>query len=176
MAYVVARPKGRFEIRESVHTANGPRARSLANFAALTDEVLETARLRASRPFDARTVRASARRAGSPVRRSSRRPAPRAPGVAPALSPAAAQRFVEASRRAAASFAAVGPIENGDANPRDPGDVLIDLLGFAEAVQPFTPRRQAEPLAFPPLNRLVAERTRERPRRRATRRVEDPAP
>ena len=40
MAYVVARPRGRFEIRESVHTPKGPRARSLANFAHLTDEVL----------------------------------------------------------------------------------------------------------------------------------------
>ncbi len=52
MAYVVARPKGRFEIRESVHTHKGPRARSLANFARLSDEVLATARRRASRPFD----------------------------------------------------------------------------------------------------------------------------
>ncbi len=41
MAFVVARPKGRFEIRESVHTPQGPRARSLANFKDLDEEVLD---------------------------------------------------------------------------------------------------------------------------------------
>jgi hypothetical protein len=175
MAYVVARPKGRFEIRESIHTPKGPRARSLANFAALTDEVLETARLRAIRPFDARTVRASARRAGSPVRRT-RRPTERGHRVAPAVSPVDARRFVESSRRAAASFAITGPVEDRDGTRREPGDVLIDLLGFAEQVQAFTPRREVEPLAFPPLARLAAERTRARPNRRAERRTENPAP
>ncbi len=59
MAYVVARPRGRFEIRESVHTPKGPRARSLANFAHLDDEVLDRARRRASRPFDTEAVRAA---------------------------------------------------------------------------------------------------------------------
>jgi len=175
MAYVVARPKGRFEIRESVHTPQGPRARSLANFAALTDEVLETARLRASRPFDARSVRASARRAGSPVRRT-RRATERAHRVVPALPTADARRFVESSRRAAASFAAARPLEADEGTRRDPGDVLIDLLGFAEQVQPFTPRPHAEPLAFPPLARLVAERTGARPKRSAAPGAEDPGP
>jgi hypothetical protein len=175
MAYVVTRPKGRFEIRESIHTLKGPRARSLANFAALTDEVLETARLRASRPFDVRTVRASARRAGAPVRRT-RRPTERGHSVAPTLSPVDAHRFVESSRRAAVAFAAAGPVEDGDGTRREPGDVLIDLLGFAEQVQAFAPRREVEPLAFPPLARLAAERTRARPNRRAERRTENPVP
>jgi hypothetical protein len=54
MAYVVGRSAGRFEIRESVHTTKGPRARSLANFGILTDQVLAVAAGRAERPFDAR--------------------------------------------------------------------------------------------------------------------------
>ena len=71
MAYVVARPKGRFEIRESVYTPKGPRARTLANFEELTDKVLDTARLRASRPFDLDAVLASAEKAsrGAAARR-----------------------------------------------------------------------------------------------------------
>ena len=65
MAYVVVRPKGRFEIRESLHTPDGPRARSLAGFDVLTDGVIAKAARRAQRPFDVEAVLASARRAGA---------------------------------------------------------------------------------------------------------------
>lgn len=159
MAYVVARPNGRFEIRESVHTEQGPRARSLANFARLTDEVVTTARSRARRPFDADAVRASARRAGSPVaagRRSTSTAPPRPPReTSPprrALSPSEARRFVASSRRMAADVAAS---TRRPTTRRDPGDVLIDLLNFAEQVTPFTPARVPEPLGFPPLAEVV---------------------
>jgi hypothetical protein len=156
MAYVVARPKGRYEIRESVHTPKGPRARSLANFAALTDEVLETAQRRASRPFDPAAVRASARRAGSPVQRS-RRPRGR---TAPGLPPAEAHHFVAASRRMVRSLDAAPP-RIGDQG-RDPGDALIDLLEFVAQIAPFRPKTDPEPLRFPPLARLRnARRQRE---------------
>jgi len=151
MAYVVIRPKGRFEIRESVHTPKGPRARSLANFAHLTDEVLATARVRADRPFDAEAVRASARRAGAPVRRR-RRQGPGTPGREEAL------HFVESSRRMAASLE-TRPTATGVT--RDPGDALIDLLGLVAQVKAFTPDRVPDPLGFPPLARVMEE-TRER--------------
>jgi hypothetical protein len=59
MAYAVVRPKGRFEIRESLHTPDGPRARSLAGFDVLTDEVVAKAAQRAQRPFDLEAVLAS---------------------------------------------------------------------------------------------------------------------
>jgi len=144
MAYVVTRPKGRFEIRESVHTPKGPRARSLANFAHLTDEVLVTARARADRPFDAAAVRASASRAGAPIRRRRRRQG----------SPAV-RHFVESSRRMAASLEPVRPAVPGER--RDPGDTLIGLLGFVAQVKAFTPDRPPEPLGFPPLARVVQE-------------------
>jgi hypothetical protein len=139
MAYVVARPRGRFEIRESVHTPKGPRARSLASFTRLTDEVLATASRRASRPFDAEAVQASAARAAAPTQRH------RLPET---------RHFVEASHRMARSLERVPP----PADRRDPGDVLIGLLGFVARVKPFGPARAPEPLEFPPLARLRAER------------------
>ncbi len=152
MAYVVARPKGRFEIRESVHTPKGPRARSLANFAQLSDEVLARARRRASRPFDPEAVRASARRAGTPVRTRRRRPKRQSTETSQA------RRFVESSGRMAVSLEP-GPAASG--GRPDPGDSLIDLLGFVEQVRAFTPERPPEPLGFPPLAR-VAQETRAR--------------
>lgn len=156
MAYVVARPKGRFEIRESVHTPKGPRARSLANFAELSVEVLATAHSRASRPFDAKAVRVSARRAGAPVHRAQRR---RQPGTG--ATSREARRFVESSRRMAASLEP-RDLEAGGSR-RDAGDALIDLLGFVAQIRASTPAREPEPLAFPPLARVVLE-TRERQR------------
>ena len=144
MAYVVARPKGRFEIRESVHTAQGPRARSLANFSVLTDDVLVRAARRATRPFDAEVVRAATHRAGAPI----------APGTGPGhRSDHGRRSFVEASRRMARS------LEPPPTAPRrDPGDALIDLLGFVAQISAFRSARPPEPLRFPPLARLRAQR------------------
>jgi hypothetical protein len=143
MAYVVARPNGRFEIRESVHTPKGPRARSLANFAHFDDEVLDRARRRASRPFDAEGVRAAAARV-----------ARRAPAITPRHEQPETRRFVEASRRMSRSLERVAPTEAR----RDPGDALIDLLGFVAQIQAFRPANDREPLRFPPLARLRGAR------------------
>jgi hypothetical protein len=143
MAYVVARPKGRFEIRESVHTPAGPRARSLAGFDVLTDEVLAKAARRAQRPFDLEAVLASGRRAR----------APRTVGIAGRDSESSRSRFVEASRRM--TLALQRPPA---ARSLDPGAALIDLLGFADAVARSRPARPFEPLEFPPLARLVQDR------------------
>ena len=143
MAYVVARPKGRFEIRESVHTPKGPRARSLASFTRLTDEVLATASGRATRPFDAEAVRASAARAANPT------PRHRSPEM---------QQFVESSRRMAAALETQPP-RAGSPRDREPGDALIDLLGLVAQVSAFGPPRAPEPLRFPPLARLRAARS-----------------
>lgn len=57
MAFVVKRADGRFEIRESFVTPAGPRARTLAPFRVLTDEVIERARSLARRPFDAAKIK-----------------------------------------------------------------------------------------------------------------------
>ncbi|MGH2853215.1 MAG: hypothetical protein ACRDLF_03365 [Solirubrobacteraceae bacterium] len=143
MAYVVARPNGRYEVRESLHTPQGPRARSLAGFEILTGEVLATAARRATRPFDTGAVIASGRRAGAPVRNVA--------GAAGGLG-GSSGRFVEASRRMALSLGRASP--SGRA---DPGAALVDLLGFADAVRSSQPARPFEPLAFPVLARLVED-------------------
>jgi len=68
MAFVVAKPKARFEIRESVTTPAGPRARTLASFRILTEGVIAEAASRAGRPFDAEKIRARAAALGAPRR------------------------------------------------------------------------------------------------------------
>ena len=146
MAYVVARPKGRFEIRESLHTAAGPRARSLAGFAVLTDDVLAKAAQRAQRPFDVEMVVASGRRAGVPVA---------ATAGARGKAQDSRKRFVEVSRRMARAFQQPPTLR-----PVDPGAALIDLLGFADAVKRSQPARPSESLKFPVLLGLVATRRR----------------
>ncbi len=65
MAFVVTRRDGRFEIRESVSTPQGPRARTLATFRAVNDTVLLQAERRAERPFDRRKVEAKALAVGA---------------------------------------------------------------------------------------------------------------
>lgn len=67
MAFVVPTKPGRFEIRESRNTPDGPRSSTLASFKELTDEVIEKAQTRAPKPLDAEELRAAALRAGAPV-------------------------------------------------------------------------------------------------------------
>jgi hypothetical protein len=153
MAYVVARPRGRFEIRESVHTPKGPRARTLANFERLTPQVIDTARLRATRPFDPGAVRASALRAEKTA--EARRAAQKPLGDVAAPPRPEMRRFAESSRRMAASLEA-RPSRAG--TTRDPGDALIDLLDLTAQIPAFKGPRRPEPLQFPPLARLRAER------------------
>jgi hypothetical protein len=58
----------RYEIRESLSTPAGPRARTLATFRVLTSGVIAEAASRARRPFDAAKVRARAAALGAPQR------------------------------------------------------------------------------------------------------------
>lgn len=67
MAYLTQRAPERWELRESVSTARGPRSRTLATFDRLTDDVIAHALSRASKPFDPDVIRAAARRAAVPV-------------------------------------------------------------------------------------------------------------
>lgn len=147
MAYVVARPNGRFEIRESEHTPKGPRARTLASCRVLTESVLAVAADKARRPFDAQSVLLSAARAGAPVEQTP-------PTEQEART--ARSAFVAASRRMARTTSRPRP----DRAQVDPGAALIELLGFADAVACSQPQRPASPLAFPPLARLAQSRAR----------------
>jgi hypothetical protein len=69
MAFVVARPGGRFEIRESRATEQGPRARTLATFRELTGAVLDVAEARATTSFDRAAVHDRAVALGAPTAR-----------------------------------------------------------------------------------------------------------
>jgi hypothetical protein len=141
MAYVVARRGGRFEIRESVHTAKGPRSRTLAGFSILTEDILTAAALRAQRPFDAEAVIRSARRAQGRVR------------VANAEASRPRNRFVTASKRMAVALGAPALGTRIDA-----GMALLELLGFADTVMAGQPPRPFKPLAFPVLAELADRR------------------
>jgi hypothetical protein len=67
MAFVVARPQGRFEIRESQLTPKGPRARTLASFRVLNTDVLAEASNRAHQYLDERAIRRRCEELGPPV-------------------------------------------------------------------------------------------------------------
>jgi hypothetical protein len=143
MAYVVARRSGRFEIRESLHTAKGPRSRTLAGFGVLTEDTMTAAARRAQRPFDTQAVIRSARRAGARVQ------------VVSTDAGRARDRFLAGSRRMAGALGKLPPatVTRGDA-----GVALLELLGFADMVRAGQPLRPAEPLAFPPLSHLAEKR------------------
>jgi hypothetical protein len=151
MAFVVARPRGRYEIREAVHTPEGPRARTLANFAVLTDDFLSRAAARASRAFDPAAVLASAARVGAPIRVTRSGSRRRRPAVDTTSGPDPRyRRFVATSRRLSRAFDAA------PSAPRsDPGRALMELLDFADDVGRSLPPRPDEPLTFPPLDSLV---------------------
>jgi hypothetical protein len=70
MAYVVATQAGRFEVRESKTTENGPRSRTLVSFRNLTDEVIEKAQAAAEKPVSAESLKRAALKAGAPIQGS----------------------------------------------------------------------------------------------------------
>ena len=156
MAYVARRPRGRFEIRESVHTDAGPRARTLATFTKLDDAALRRAAAAATRPFTPDDVRASARRAGATI--------------APTSADDAARRLLLELRAGRVPSAGLrrllidelrtheGPaLEAGDsigdwvgASAEARGEALRDLLALTDRL-PSARRRPH--LAYPPLVR-----------------------
>jgi hypothetical protein len=148
MAFVVGRPGGRFEVRESHATPRGPRARTLATFTALDDAVVAHVIERAEGPVDLHALVRSARKAGAPVSvgaspvdiaarallaeiRVGNRPSP---ALAAAISDAVDPGFdVSDSVRAAAAWSGATLEERGEA--------LRDLLLLADRL-PVPRRRQ----------------------------------
>jgi hypothetical protein len=154
MAYVAARRRGRFEIRESLHTPAGPRARTLAGFRVLSDDALANAASRATRPFDAAAVVSSARRAGARVTATQAQTGA-AEGRPAARRAEESSRFLQASRRMASALRYEAKPSRSAA---DAGAELIDLLRFADLVSSSQPRRRRERLKFPVMRRLVDAR------------------
>lgn len=148
MAYVVARPGGSWEIRESRSTRAGPRSRTLATFRTLTPEVVEQARERSSKPLEPREVRSAALRAGAPIEttpsdRAAREllaaltagqpPRPVMRRVLTAALGGEAAEGLSQNARAAARWVT--------ATPRERADTLRDLLLLTDRLPP--PRRRS---------------------------------
>lgn len=67
MAFIVSRPNGTWEARESFRTEAGPRSRSLATFRELSPQVIQRIVERVSKPLDIEDLRQRALRAGVPT-------------------------------------------------------------------------------------------------------------
>ena len=154
MAFVVPRAGGRWEIRESVHTESGPRARTLVTFRVWTDDVLVRAAEAATRPFDAEAVRAAARRAGVP---SVENDADRAARVVISETEAGRPPSPGLRRLLLDELNRLGSppvLEAGDStaewvrvSDQTRGETLRDLLELADRL----PARRRGALRFPPL-------------------------
>lgn len=157
MAFVVPNRRGKFEIRESRSTADGPRSRTLATFGELTDEVLERAQERASAPLDPEALRAGARRAGASVAPASVDRAARdliaelgrGAEIAPGLRAVLVDLLAEHETPRSASDAPHSIAEWAAATPEERGRALENLLLLADALPHG--RRVGQDLAFPPL-------------------------
>jgi len=152
MAFVVRRPGGRWEIRESYTAKAGPRARTLASFKVLSPRVIEHAIERARVPVDRESLLRAAKRAGvafepSPadgLAESLLRGVARGARVRPGLRRLLLERFGEARRGAQDdSF-----IEWIGASLEERASALVDLLGLADRL----PKPGKRPLCFPRLS------------------------
>ena len=146
MAFVTANKRGGFEIRESQSTPKGPRSRTLATFRELTDDVIDKARARATKPLSAEELRRAAQRVGAP---GAREPAERAAreliaalGKGHTLDPTLRHLLIDLLDRAdggegntvPASDAARSVSEWLASTPRERGNALFDLLLLADAL------------------------------------------
>jgi hypothetical protein len=162
MAYVVAKKSGRFEARESMHTPKGPRSRTLISFEELTDEAIEKARQRATKPLAAEDLKKAARRVGAPVARKPVDAAARdliaelarGRSLDPTLSRILLALLEKGHREGVdpspANEAARDVAEWMAATPAERGKALVDLLLLADALP--SGGRRGKPLEFPRLD------------------------
>ncbi|MGI8608552.1 MAG: hypothetical protein ACR2MY_04890 [Candidatus Dormibacteria bacterium] len=152
MAYVVARPRGRWEIRESYVTPKGPRSRTLAAFRSLTNDVVARAVAASAGPLDPHRLRAQCLAAGVPVGETVADSAARA-----LLAEIAAQRLPSRPLQRRLAGALSGPRMAVPASHPEGvrdwrgatlgqrGETLLDLLDLADHL----PARPVTPLRFP---------------------------
>lgn len=163
MAFVVPARQGRFEVRESKSTPEGPRSRTLVSFRELTDELIEKAQAKAEKPIDAEELRRAARRAGAPIVGP---PIDRAArdliselGKGRRLDPPLRHLLTSLLSREKANDSQP-PSDSGlsvaawvGATPEQRGRALVDLLLLADAIP--SRGRKKDPLRFPPFNRAT---------------------
>ncbi len=162
MAFVVSAKKGRFEVRESQSTPKGPRSHTLVSFRELTDEVIQKAREKATKPPSAEELRRSARRAGAPVARPPIEQAAREliaelargnrldPALRQILSELLDKGYRETGEASPANEAARSVAIWMAATPEERGRALVDLLLLADALP--SGGRRGKPLRFPRLD------------------------
>jgi hypothetical protein len=166
MAFLYRRTGGRIEIREAHSTPSGPRSRTLASFqGALTEEHLDRAEARATRPFDRAAIREKAARLGVAVLEpradaaarallsALRRNEPLDPRLATLLGAALAERAAEPLPT---DLAEVG--EWLGASDLERGRALRDVLRLYDAIA-----RSRGPVRTPPAARFP--RFQSRPQR-----------
>lgn len=157
MAFVVRRPGDRWEIRESSLTPAGPRARTLASFKHLSDDVIARAAGRAQGAFDRDELIGAARRAGVPferhpadataetlIRMIARGSLPR-PGL---------RRLLRDTLGGEPARIDGSLAEWIGASPEERGRALVDLLGLADRL----PKPRRTRLTFPGLSRARLRR------------------
>jgi hypothetical protein len=164
MAFIVPTRKGRFEVRESKSTPEGPRSRTLVSFRELTDELIERAQVKAAKPIDAGELRRAAHRAGAPVAGP---PIDRAAreliselGKGRKLDPTLRHLLTSLLSREGVNETNQPPSDSGlsvaswvGATPEQRGRALVDLLLLADAIP--SGGRKKGPLRFPPFNRAT---------------------
>jgi len=163
MAYVTSTKRGTFEIRESRSTPKGPRSRTLASFAELTDEVIEKARSKADKPPSREELIDAARRAGAPVARPAADQAAREliAALGKGKQPEPRLRRLLSAKLSDDPKEAIAPSDPARAvaewmasTPAERGKTLVDLLLLADAL-PHAARR-GKPLRFPRLGQKPA--------------------
>jgi hypothetical protein len=162
MAFVVPTRRGRFEVRESKGTPEGPRSRTLVSFRELTDELIEKAQAKAEKPIGADELRSAARRAGAPVAGP---PIDRAAreliselGKGRKLDPTLRYLLTSLLSRESPDDTGQPPSDSGlsvaawvGATPEQRGRALVDLLLLADAIP--SGGRKKKSLRFPPFHR-----------------------
>jgi hypothetical protein len=143
--FIVGRPTGSWEIRESARTPAGPRARTLASFRVLDEGVLDRVAERASEAVDRDRIIQEARLAGVPVDLSAADRAARTLLAEVARGRAPSVGLRKLLRPVVHGQAPEGIADWFGATPARRGAALRDLLDFADALP--NPRRGA--LAFP---------------------------
>lgn len=150
MAYVVHRPRGRWELRRSVATAAGPRSETLLTFGELSEDGIAHAIERSGGELTAEEAREAALRAGAPV---ALEPSLRAASTllrelarGATLPVAWSRALVETLEGRSATDAAESIGEWAEASAQDRGAALRDLLLLTDAIPV---RDRGEELRFP---------------------------